>query len=101
AHLFGTIGLVNAQYGRHTEKFLTTPQGTENVRIDDLTPSLQGRPTFVGGGFGSVFGPTINNESKRESVGGALSFFLGTHEIKGGGDYQKATTSGATYYTGG
>ncbi len=34
-------------------------------------------------------------------VGGALSLFLGSHEIKFGGDYQKDLTSGATYYTGG
>ena len=65
-----------------------------------MTPSLQGRPTFVGGGYGNVFGPTINNESTRDAVGGALSFFVGSHELKAGGDWQSDTTTGATYYTG-
>lgn len=98
--LFSTFGLATAQYSRHTESFLTTP-GSNLPRVDDLTPSLQGRNTIVGGGYGNVFGPTVNNESTRDAVGGAMSLFLGSHEIKFGGDYQKDLTSGATFYTGG
>ena len=53
------------------------------------------------GGFGAVFGPTINNASKRESVGGAFTAYVQNHEFKIGGDYQKDNTFGSTYYTGG
>ncbi len=99
--LFGTFGLATAQYSRHKESFLTTPQGADEQQIVDNTPTIQGRPAQVLGGFGQVFGPTINNESTRDMVGGAMSVFLGSHEIKFGGDYQKDLTSGATFLTGG
>jgi Carboxypeptidase regulatory-like domain/TonB dependent receptor/TonB-dependent Receptor Plug Domain len=99
--LFGTFGLATAQYGRHKESFLTTPQGTDQQQVFNYTGTIQGLPRFDSGGFGQVFGPTINNESVRDMVGGAMSVFLGSHEIKFGGDYQKDLTSGATFLTGG
>jgi outer membrane receptor protein involved in Fe transport len=99
--LFGTFGLATAQYGRHRDSFLTTPQGSDTQAVWDYTPGLQGRPTATAGGFGEIFGATTNNESVRDSAGGAMSLFFGSHEIKFGGDYQKDLTSGATFYTGG
>ena len=59
---------------------------------------------FVGtsdGGFGNVFGPTVNNASKRESFAGSFTAYAGNHEIKVGGDYSNDATFGTTYYTGG
>jgi len=98
--LFSTFGLATAQYSRHKESFLTTPQGSDLQRIVDNTPTTLGLPGATAGGFGEIFGPTINNESTRDAAGGAMSLFLGSHEIKFGGDYQKDVTSGSTFYTG-
>src|SRR5262249_12999678 len=64
-------------------------------------PSGTGTNFTVLDGFGQVFGPTINNESKRDSFTGSFTAYLQNHEIKIGGDYQKDGTSGSTYFTGG
>ncbi|MCM3877701.1 MAG: TonB-dependent receptor [Thermoanaerobaculia bacterium] len=100
SQLFGTFGLATVQYARHKEAYLFTPAGATAAQVTDNTPTLEGRPAVIQGGWGQVFGPTINNESTRDAFGGAMSLFLGSHEIKFGGDYQKDVTSGATYNTG-
>ncbi len=48
-----------------------------------------------------MFGPTVNNSSKRESFAGSFTAYVGNHEIKIGGDYSKDATFGTTYFTGG
>ena len=57
-------------------------------------------PSCAPGGFGSVFGPTVNNASKRESYSGSFTAYVQNHEIKIGGDFQNDATFGTTYYTG-
>ena len=44
---------------------------------------------YATGGFGNVFGPTLNNNSKRELYSGSFTAYAGNHEIKLGGDYQQ------------
>ena len=94
--LFGSFGILTAQYSYHKDRFVTKPDGLDVARIDDTTTS----PTTVAGGFGQVFGPTINNASKRDAVTGSFTGYLGNNEFKLGSDYEKDDTTGNTYYTG-
>jgi outer membrane receptor protein involved in Fe transport len=94
--LFGSFGILTAQYSYHKDRFITTPDGVDVPRIDDTTTT----PTTVAGGFGTVFGPTINNQSHRDMWSGSFTGYVGNNEFKAGGDYQKDITSGSTYYTG-
>ena len=95
--LFGSFGILTAQYSQHRDRFETKPDGLDVARVDDTTV----QPTVVTGGFGQVFGPTINNKSKRDTIGGSFTVYAGTNEFKIGSDYQKDDTSGSTYFTGG
>jgi outer membrane receptor protein involved in Fe transport len=95
--LFGSVGIFTAQYGQHNEQFSTIPAGADVVQVRDRTVN----PLVAAGGFGSVFGPTVNNKSKRDQAAGSLTIYTGPNEIKMGGDYQKDNTTGATFYTGG
>ena len=95
--LFGATGILALQYSDHKDRFLTKPNGLDAIQVRDTTQS----PALVTGGFGSVFGPTINNQSKRNSYTGSYTAFFHNHELKVGGDYQKDDTFGSTYYTGG
>ncbi len=109
--LFGSFGILTAQYSHHKDRFDTTPNGVDEIRLTDSTPAQhQGAcpggvssctASIVTGGFGSVFGPTINNASKRDQYSGAFTLYAGNNELKLGGDYQKDDTFGATYRTGG
>jgi outer membrane receptor protein involved in Fe transport len=109
--LFGSFGIFTAQYSRHTDRFNTTPNGLDIVRVTDTTPAQHAGPcpggaasctsSIVTGGFGQVFGPTINNQSKRDAYSGSFTGYVGTMEVKAGGDYQKDDTFGSTYRTGG
>jgi outer membrane receptor protein involved in Fe transport len=94
--LFGSFGILTAQYSYHKDRFLTKPDGLDVPRIDDTTTA----PTTVTGGFGQVFGPTINNASKRDAVTGSFTGYVGNNEFKLGSDYEKDDTTGNTYYTG-
>jgi hypothetical protein len=94
--LFGSFGILTAQYSKHKDRFETKPSGLDIPRIDDTTTS----PTTVSGGFGQVFGPTINNKSVRDQYSGSFTAYFFNNEFKVGGDYQKDDTLGATYYTG-
>jgi outer membrane receptor protein involved in Fe transport len=95
--LFGSFGILTGQYSRHTDRFETKPQDLTAIRSTDATIS----PNVVSGGFGQVFGPTINNKSNRDLYSGSFTGYIGTNEFKMGGDYSKDGTTGATYYTGG
>ena len=104
--LFGSFGIFTFQYAKHQDRFLTKPFGLDVPAIRDYTAPGPDDPnygiTFAGlGGFGQVFGPTLNNTSKRDLFSGSFTGYVGNHEIKIGGDYQKDTTQGTTYYTGG
>ena len=77
-----------------------SPPGLDVPSIRDYTLDPNGVQFQTTGGFGSVFGPTLNNNSKRQLYAGSFTAYVGNHEIKLGGDYQKDTTSGSTYYTG-
>ncbi len=96
--LFGSFGILTVQYSQHKDRFETKPDGLDVQRVTDTTripePSLPG-------GFGSVFGPTINNNSTRDLWSGSFTGYVGNNEFKVGGDYSKDATSGSTYYTGG
>jgi outer membrane receptor protein involved in Fe transport len=98
--LFGTFGILTAQYSHHVDRFLTSPQGTGVSEVVDRTPTLTGGPVVITGGYGEVFGPTINNQSKRNQYSGSFTGYVGNNEFKIGGDYQKDETLGSTYYTG-
>lgn len=97
--ILGTWGLFTAQGGRHEDQFRTFVPNVQRT-VDRTANILYGDPLVNLGGPGGVFGPTVNNESTRDMLRGALSLFVGRHEIKAGGDYQKDVTSGSTYYPG-
>jgi outer membrane receptor protein involved in Fe transport len=106
--LFGSFGIFTFQYSRHKDRFLTKPNGLDVPTILDYTPTAFTDPATgqagtreTLGGFGQVFGPTTNNESTRNSYSGSFTGYAGDHEFKVGGDYQKDTTFGSTFFTGG
>jgi hypothetical protein len=95
--LLGSYGIFTFQYGQHKDKYQTIPNGLDVIQVRDRTVS----PLVAAGGFGSVFGPTVNNQSTRDQLNGSFSLYLGPNEVKFGGDYQKDKTNGSTFYTGG
>jgi hypothetical protein len=108
--LIGSLGLVQLQYAQHEDRYQLKPSGAgSGIRYNDFTceggtpdspcaqPAVANSTT---GGFGLIFGPTVNNFSKRDMYRGDFTFYLGNHEIKAGGDYQKGSTTAITYYTG-
>ncbi len=99
--LFGAFGIFTFQYAHHSDRFATKPFGADVPSIRDYTLDPNGVQFQTTGGFGNVFGPTLNNNSKRELYSGSFTAYAGNHEIKLGGDYQNDATSGATYFTGG
>jgi hypothetical protein len=110
--LFGSFGILSAQYSHHTDRFTTSPLDPNTIRVTDSTPGQHVGPCPPGfgtsctasvatGGLGNIFGPTINNQSKRDQYAGSFTAYAGNMEIKVGGDYQKDDTFGATYRTGG
>jgi hypothetical protein len=110
--LFGSFGILTAQYSHHTDRFNTTPAPGAGIRITDTTPGQHSgacppgfgtscTSSIATGGLGNIFGPTINNQSKRDQYSGSFTGYAGNMEIKVGGDYQKDDTFGATYRTGG
>ena len=100
--LFGSFGIFTFQYAQHSDRYATKPFGVDVPGIRDYTtdPSGTGTNFTTAGGFGNVFGPTLNNKSRREAYAGAFTAYMGNHEIKLGGDYQNDSTSGSTYFTG-
>ncbi len=98
--LFGSFGIFTFQYAQHADRYTTKPSGLDLPQILDYTTSSNNSSFIRYGGFGSVFGPTVNNSSKREAYLASFTAYAGNHEIKIGGDYQKDATFGTTYYTG-
>ncbi|MEP6801399.1 MAG: TonB-dependent receptor plug domain-containing protein, partial [Acidobacteriota bacterium] len=95
--LLGSFGIFTGQYGQHKDKYNTVPSDVTAIQFRDRTVS----PLVASGGFGSVFGPTVNNESKRKQASGSLTLYTGPNEFKFGGDYQKDNTLGSSFYSGG
>jgi hypothetical protein len=98
--LFGSVGIFTFQYAQHSDRYHTIPTGPENISLLDYTASPDGSSSIVYNGFGNVFGPTLNNQSKRNLYNGSFTFYLGNHEVKLGGDFSDEATEGVTYYTG-
>jgi hypothetical protein len=99
--LFGSSGLLTLQYGHHSERYETKPVDRDEQLVYDYTPLVFGASGLdFYGGYGSVFGPIQNNNSTRNSYAAMLTQYLGNHEVKAGGDYQKDVTRGSTYWTG-
>ncbi len=101
--LFGSFGIFTFQYAQHSDRYATKPFGVDVPAIRDYTtdPSGTGTNFTTAGGFGNVFGPTVNNQSLRNLYTGSFTAYAGNHEIKIGGDFQDDTTSGSTFFTGG
>ena len=98
--LFGASGILTLSYGQHSDRFATQPNGRDVVQLIDLTSVVdQGYPDYFGG-FGQVFGPVSNNYSSRQAYAGNYTGYVGNHEFKVGGDYEKVATRGTTYRTG-
>jgi|KBSSwiStaDraftv2_1062776.scaffolds.fasta_scaffold09525_4 outer membrane receptor protein involved in Fe transport len=96
--LFGSSALITARYARHQDTFLLSPDPAANApQIIDLSSGSIIRSN----GFGSIFGPTNNNDSKRDAYMLNGTFYVSNHEIKVGGDYENNKTFTTSYYTGG
>ncbi|HEY2797271.1 MAG TPA: TonB-dependent receptor, partial [Thermoanaerobaculia bacterium] len=96
--LFGSSALISARYSKHQDKFLLSPDpaGAGPQIRDSTTGAL-----IVSNGFGSIFGPTNNNSSKRDAYQLNGTVYLANHEIKVGGDYENNQTFTTSFYTGG
>jgi outer membrane receptor protein involved in Fe transport len=108
--LIGSIGLVQLQYAQHEDRYQLKPSGAgSGIRFNDFTctggtlttPCAQpANANSTTGGFGQIFGPTVNNFSNRNSYRGDFTFYLGNHEVKAGGDYQSGKTTAISFFTG-
>jgi hypothetical protein len=97
--LFGSSGLADARYSRHRDRYQLTGAGADIARIQDWT--FDPNNPIVSGGFGSVRGFRDNNQSKRDAIKGTGSFFIASHEIKGGIDFENNLTESTDIYSGG
>src|ERR1019366_4233853 len=97
--LFGTSGLFDVRYSRHQDRYTLTGAGASAPCVLHDTQSLA-NPT-ASGGSGSIRGFRDDNQSKRDAVKGALTFFLGTHEVKGGLDFENNLTASTDAFSGG
>jgi outer membrane receptor protein involved in Fe transport len=101
SQIFGSSGIFNFQYARHSDRFSTIPINRDLPAIQDFTNSETGVDFVQTGGFGLVFGPILDNHSTREAYAGSFTAYAGNMEIKIGGDYTHDGTSGRSYFTGG
>ena len=94
--LFGASGILTLAYGQHSDRFNTKPEGQDISQIRDRTLT----PFSYYNGYGEVFGPVVNNASTRQTFAANYTGYVGNHEFKIGGDYEKVNTFGDTYWTG-
>lgn len=82
--ILGSNWLLSGQVARHDEKNSISPESSSGDAIEyiDHTANL-----FQTGGFGLI----QNKDLTRDFVGGAVTRFLGHHEIKFGAEYEKQT----------
>jgi len=97
--LFGGSGLFDVRYSRHQDRYVTTGQGASIPLVNDYSENPSS--PIASGGFGSIRGYHDNNFSKRDAIKGSGTAFLGTHEIKGGVDYENNLTVAADAFSGG
>src|SRR5262245_5178746 len=95
--LFGSSALITARYARHEDRFELSPIDPTAYQIRDFTSGT----TVISNGFGLIFGPTNNNNSKRDAYSATGTIYAANHEIKVGGDYEDNKTFTTSYYTGG
>jgi hypothetical protein len=99
--LFGASGILTLAYGQHSDRFATAPSGRGVAQTIDLTTAVTNPGVFdYSGGYGLIFGPIANNFSSRQNYSGNYTGYVGNHEFKIGGDYEKVATNGSTYWTG-
>jgi len=108
--LFGSKGLLTIQGSHHSDRYHTIPSGAgAGVRQDDWTCAggtpdnpctIPNKANFSAGGFGAVTGFIANNDSTRNQVRGDMSFYLGSHELKIGGDYMVGKTNAVSFFSG-
>ena len=100
--LFGASGILTLAYGQHADRYEIKPTGLDVVQIVDETtaPTDFGSFDYIGG-YGPVFGTVSNNHSSRQSGAASFTGYVGNHEFKVGGDYEKVATAGSSYFTGG
>ena len=107
--LFGSSGLLSAQYSHHADRYQMTPLDATGIRQDNWTctggtpdnpctiPSNANSST---GGFGAVMGYLANNDSTRNQIRADISLSFGNHEVKVGGDYQQGKTTAIRFFSG-
>ena len=94
--LFGSSGILTLSYGQHSDRFETKPEGLDVAQLRDRTLT----PFSYYGGYGEIFGSVNNNHSDRNTYAASYTGYIGNHEFKVGGDYEKVVTAGSTYWTG-
>ncbi len=99
--LFGASGILTLAYGQHADRYQIKPTGLDVAQIIDQTtaPTDFGAFDYIGG-YGGVFGTVSNNHSSRQSGAASFTGYLGNHEFKVGGDYERVHTAGSSYFTG-
>jgi hypothetical protein len=97
--LIGTQALLDVRYSRHQDRYTLTGPGMTTPAVLDYTQNLD-NPT-ASGGFGSIRGFRDYNQSKRDAIKGSGTFFVSTHEIKGGVDFENNLTESTDIYSGG
>jgi hypothetical protein len=104
SQLFGTVGLVNARFAQHKDRFELEGKAAGIQYVDTAKvggASCTSANPCRTNGFGSIFGPTNNNRSRRNQFKADGTVFASTHEIKGGVDWEDNLTETTSYYTGG
>ncbi|HEY3123270.1 MAG TPA: carboxypeptidase regulatory-like domain-containing protein, partial [Thermoanaerobaculia bacterium] len=104
--LVGSRGLATLQASRHQDHYWLKPS-SRDVRLSDWTcdggtPDKPcDWPAFENldiGGFGFVYGPSDQTNSRRDQYRADWNLYLGAHDIKIGADHQSSrTTSGASF----
>jgi hypothetical protein len=106
--LFGSSGILTLAYGQHSDRYEIKPIGGaagNPVQVRDVTTTVNdpGNPGVVNysGGYGNIAGYAQNNHSSRNAYAGNYTGYVGNHEFKAGGDYEKVVTTGSNYFTSG
>jgi len=111
SQLFGSTSLFSLQASRHEDSYELKP--VEDAAVPQLsdrtctggTPEepceIPNSDNFVTGGFGAVSGARNRNTSTRDQLRGDMNLYLGSHELKLGGDYQDARSHAANSFSGG
>ncbi len=96
--LFGPSVMMALQYSGHEDGFRTSIAPEANLpRVTDLTvPGLRA----FSGGFGNINGPMGNQSSRRDTASASLTSYLGNHELRLGGEYQRDETAATTLRSG-